>query len=368
MAINSFDVLREASRIATSPPSLEEVFLTVVLIILLGVIFIVLPWYLYNTYKEHVRYKAFSRVAQTFNLEKEEIDFLWNLAKELNITPILLLTSYKTFQKMIFKYARLHKDIDNSIVYSIKKKLGFDKIPSFVPLTTTMEIDIHQPVTVIVGESRYDGVVVDNNILYWSVAFLNREPTEIKPDSEVIVTFTRPSDGKYIITTKVLDVVRQDGKLIIRLEHTDKLEKIQLRNFIRWPVEIPCKFAILPDDYLSIFDLEELLNKLKFYDGVIKDISGGGLKVCSSIYPELEKMQEGSYILVDFFLDKTHFENILCEIRRIDKILAEKTICLGCLFTDLPKDLQQKIFQFIWNEQRKIIKQYKEKRFSSVEV
>ena len=363
MEPSRFEVFKEASRIATRPPSTEEVIIAIVLIILFLVFFVVIPYLVYRKYKEYISKKTFYRIASTnYNLAPEEIDFLWKLSQELKISPTLLLTSYATFQKAIFRYIKEHGSKDLDLISRIRAKLGFTKLPDFVPLTTTLDIDLYQPVTVIIGDEHYDAAVYENNEEYWAIAFIKNEPHNLKPGDEIIVSFIRPNDGRYIITTKVIEITHQQGQMIAKLEHTDKLEKIQLRAYIRWPVNIPCKFAHLPLRYLSSSeDLESLVKKLTFYEGVIKDISVGGIKLCvDETLPDLNKIKEGSYLLVSFILDDIPFENVICEVVRTIKNPFQKGVCFGCAFVDLPKEMQQKIQQFIWEEQRKIIKLYKE--------
>ena len=362
MEPSRFEVFKQASRIATKPPTLGEILLAILLIILFVLLFIVLPYYIYKRYKEIVKKRSFFQVAANYNLEPEEIEFLWNLAKEFNIDPNLLLTSYATFQRTIFRYVKKHgSKIDLELINSIRSKLGFTKLPEFVPLSTTLDIDLYQPVTIIIGDEHYDGAVVENNEEYWAVSFIKSEPSRLKPGDEVIVSFIRPNDGRYIVTTRVIDITRQQGQLVAKLEHTDKLEKIQLRAYIRWPVNIPCKFAYFPLKYIgSGMTLEEIVSKLEYHDGVIKDISVGGIKLCTEPFEGIKKVQEGGYILVNFILGDTPFENTVCEVVRTIKSPFSNEICFGCAFVDLPKEFQQKIQQFIWEEQRKIIKLYKE--------
>ncbi|HIQ26278.1 MAG TPA: PilZ domain-containing protein [Aquifex aeolicus] len=363
MESSRFEVFKQASKIATQPPTTEEIILAIFLILGFILFFIVIPIFIFRKYKEYISKKTFYQLAaNNYGLEPEEIDFLWKLSREFNIEPSLLVTSYATFQKTIFKYIKKFGAQNLDLINKIRSKLGFNKLPEFVPISTTMDIDLYQPVTVIIGDEHYEGAVFENNEQYWAVLFIKAEPRHLHPGEEVIVSFIRPNDGRYIITTKVLDVTRQQGQLVAKLEHTDKLEKIQLRAYVRWPVNIPCKFAHFPLKYISSGkSLEEIISKLEFHDGIIKDISVGGIKLCVEEAEEkLKKIKEGSYILVSFYLNDTPFENIICEVVRTIKNPFSKGLCYGCSFVDLPKQYQQKIQQFIWEEQRKIIKLYKE--------
>ena len=363
MEPSRFEVFREASKIATRAPSPEEVFLAVLVIIFFVIFFIVLPYWGFKKYKEYLQKKAFFKIALTsYNLEPEEAEFLWNLAREFKVEPNLLLTSYGSFQKLIFRYIKKHGTKDLELIHRIRTKLGFTKVPEFVPLATTLDIDIYQPVKILIGDEEYDGAVIENNEEYWAVSFIKGEPHNLKPGDEIIISFLRPNDGRYIVTTKVIDLKRKEGHLVAILEHTDKLDKIQLRAYIRWPVNIPCKFARLPLNLISgETDLDSIISRLKFHDGVIKDISAGGLKLCTDeLDKDIEKISEGSYILVNFLLEDTPFENIVCDVIRTIKHPFEKGVCFGCSFVNLPLEYQQKIQQFIWNEQRKIIRLYKE--------
>lgn len=363
MEPSRFEIFKQASKIATKAPTLQEILIAVLIIILFFTVFIALPYIGFKKYKEYLQKKSFFKLALTsYNLEPEEVKFLWKLSREFKVEPNLLLTSYGSFQKLIFRYIKKHGTDKLDLIHRIRTKLGFTKIPEFVPLVTTVDIDIYQPVKIMIGDEEYDGAVMENTEEYWAVSFIKGEPHNLKPGDEIIVSFLRPNDGRYIVTAKVLDLKRKEGHLVAILEHTDKLDKIQLRAYIRWPVNIPCKFARLPLNLISEeTDLDSIISKLKFYDGVIKDISVGGMKLCvEEMDKEIEKIGEGSYILVNFMLEDTPFENIVCEVVRTIKQTFEKGICYGCTFVNLPPEYQQKIQQFIWNEQRKIIKLYKE--------
>ena len=361
MEPSRFEVFKQASKIATRPPTPQEILLAVFLIALFVLIFVVLPYYVYKKYKKYLRYKKFVEVARNYNLEPEEIDFLWQLSQEFNVNPDFLLTSHAVFQKTIYRYIKKYGNENVALIQSIRQKLGFTKLPEFVPLSTTLDIDTYQPVTVIYQNEQYEAVVANNTEEFWEIAFLKGAPHDLKSGDEIIVTFLRPNDGRYIVRTRVIDIYQEGGNEIARLEHTDRLEKIQLRNFIRWPVNIPAKFTLLPFHLLQeAEDLDTLKEKLQMYDGIIRDISVGGLRLCSEYRDEFKNISEGSYLLVDFVLENTPFENVICEVRRVIKPKFTNEFCFGTTFVDLPKEYQQKIQQFIWNEQRKLIKLYKE--------
>jgi c-di-GMP-binding flagellar brake protein YcgR len=362
MEPSRFEIFKQASRIATYTPSVEDIFLALVVVTFFFIFFIILPYWAYKEYKKYLKKKVFFKTAFiSYNLEPDEAEFLWKLSREFKVDPLLLLSSYASFEKFVYRYIKKYGIKDLDVIQRIRAKLGFTKMPDFVTLATTMDIDVYQPVKVILEEEVYDGAVAENNQNYWAVTFLKKEPRNLKPGDEIVISFIRPNDGRYIIPTKVLDIKRREGHLVAILEHTDRFEKIQLRAYVRWPVNIPCKFAVLPLRYISEeADLDSIISKLNFHKGVIRDISVGGLKLCSEeITSEISKISEGSYLLVDFMLDDTHFENVICEVVRTIKQTFERGMCFGCTFVNLPDEYQQKIQQFIWNEQRKIIKLYK---------
>ena len=364
MEPSRFEVFKQASKIATSPPSPQDILTAVLITILFIVVFIVVPFLIYRRYKVYVAKKSFFRIAsENYQLTPEEIEFLWKLSREFKVDPELLLTSYAAFQRAVFRYIRKYGSKDIKIISSIRSKLGFTKLPEFVPLSSTMDIDIYQPVTVIVNDESFDAAVYDNNEKEWVISFLKKAPINLKPGDEVVVSFIRQNDGRYIIPTRVISIKKdKSGSVFAKLEHTDKFEKIQLRAYVRWPVHIPCKFAPLPFRHISdLDDIEKIRTKLKFYEGIIEDISAGGIRLCvNNVVPELYKIRESDYILVSFNLNGETFDDLLCEVVRTITTPFSKGICYGCAFVDLPKEYQQKIQQFIWDEQRKIIKLYKE--------
>ena len=65
MEPSRFEVFRQASQIATKPPTWEDVLTAILVIFLFVIFFIVIPYYIYRKYKEIVRRRAFFEVAKT---------------------------------------------------------------------------------------------------------------------------------------------------------------------------------------------------------------------------------------------------------------------------------------------------------------
>lgn len=145
-----------------------------------------------------------------------------------------------------------------------------------------------------------------------------------------IIYFTK--EGLYTFYAKVLN--RFSGKLfLLQVEAISQVEKLQRRQYFRLERIIPFTFTIQndPED--------------KIYEGVIEDISGGGLR--SRIR---NKLSIGDILNCKFKLDTEI--NVLSKVIRFEE-LEGKEYEIGLCYMDVDNKTREKIISYIFQEQRK---------------
>ncbi len=225
----------------------------------------------------------------------------------------------------------------------IRMKLRYNTLPWFIPLSTSRDIDIYQTGTLMVGEYKTDAYVYDKDEEHIYIALISSIPVKI--GEKVKFFFIRENDARYFFEGEVEKILTEMGRTVIALRHTDKLVRKQLRESIRWKVEIPVKFRF--GESLQKINPEE-------YEGVIEDISVKGVRLC---YQGNISMKEGDYVLLDFRLRNHDFKDLIGKV--MYKKIYERKACFGVKFEDITRKEEQIIEQFILEEQRKLLRAYK---------
>lgn len=208
--------------------------------------------------------------------------------------------------------------------------------------------------------------IIDNNITY------RADIQDVKKDYIMIsmpvsenkyYTMHRGSIVEFYITgEKEIDKFKSEvlGKKIENnvqlaiLTYPLFVEKIQRREYFRLPVALDAKLYMLPGDkvYKSIVDVPAgFLNRLK--DGIIIDISGGGLKAAVK-----EQMTKGHYAIVSINIpDKL---TLICKIVWVEKDTKNRNYRVALRFEDISERDRDKVIKFIFEKMRnqnKILKE-----------
>jgi len=206
----------------------------------------------------------------------------------MDYSPGKFLTSRPVFEKCVsFLVKKDSSKID--LINTIRKKLNFDYVPWFLPLTTTRELDLYQTGFLTYQKEIYNAAVWEKDELRIHIALLDVLKTDIKPGDTVKFSFTREDEGKYSFSGEVKDVYFDGNKPVVVLDHADKLNKIQLRESIRWKVNIPAKIYLFKEKVnfnaallmLDTSDVESI-------NGRIENISIGGVRFCAKYIPDLK--------------------------------------------------------------------------------
>jgi len=348
------ETLKEATRYMFQAPSLQDILFVVGGIFIAFMVLLVLP-YLISKYLNISRIrKEFIEKAKTLGLNDAEAELLWKYSKDMGYDAVKVFETKPLFEKVVNRIVNAEIDKVN-IISSVRRKLHFDTIPWFIPLSNSREIDLYQTGFVMVGKLMVSAAVWNKTETELHIALLDKPPFVVKKGDEIRFAFQREDEGKYIAYFTVKDIYTEGTKQILIVAHTDKLEKVHLREGVRWKVNIPVRFWILGKKV----DLETI--KVKFNEeefpeeeGTIEDISTSGVRICKEGYIPVE---EKDYIVVDFTLEMTPISNLIGEVR--NKNVGHTKTCIGIKFLNVPKAYEDKIRKFILNEQKKVLKAYK---------
>lgn len=157
----------------------------------------------------------------------------------------------------------------------------------------------------------------------------------------------------------VLGRVKIENFVLYRIQLLSRLEKFQRRAFFRLPVQMEVLFQVInlhteesdeeDKEEEFIYDIEE---DGQWHEGTINDISGGGARFVSE-YPIMDM----PYLYLRFRFESSKGEE---EIGVLAKLLDRQPVprslkcTYRCKFVFDTSQTQEKIIQFIFDEQRKI--------------
>ncbi len=155
--------------------------------------------------------------------------------------------------------------------------------------------------------------------------------------------------GAGIVTfdTKVMEHKVEDGFNLSVLMLTSSGERVQRREFFRFVCLIPTKFSVQEKN-------DSVDNKVRTFEGIIKDIGGGGLKFVSN-----EPLAENDKIKVAIILNT---EVIIADGKILQKQFFPKSnykFQYRVEFIGIQKTEQDVIVQYIFEQQRKILQKTK---------
>ncbi|MCS6957252.1 MAG: PilZ domain-containing protein [Aquificaceae bacterium] len=341
-----FETFREATKYMFEAPSvLDVVFVLLGLSLAIGLL-IVFPYW-WSKYRARVELRReFFNSARIFGLSQQETNLLWRCAGTAK-EPMKILQSKAVFERCVSKLVK--EDLSKiELITSTRKKLKFDSIPWFLPLSSTRDIDLYQTGFVTYNNMAYGAAVWEKSESELHIAFLDTPGKIVSTGEKVKFSFLREGDGRYYFYSQVIRTYRDGNKLVLVLPHTDQLSKIQLRDSLRWKVKIPAKVFIYTDDTSAVFEEPEYI-----VEATVEDISTQGVKICLHA---LVEVKIGQRILVNFEL-KSYPIKVLGTVKNI-RGSTEKT-CVGVRFENLGKPDEDYIRKFIIDEQRELLKAYK---------
>lgn len=338
-----FETFKEATRYMFETPSLSDVLFVIAGLSMAVLFLIVFPYLLSKHRMKKNLEREFFEAGNSAGLNEEEINLLWKCAKRIR-EPIKVMRIKYAFEKCVSELIKQDISAIDSISL-IRRKLGFDALPWFLPLSSTRDIDIYQTGLLSHEGHAYSSAVWEKDEVELHIALLDNPVKDIRKGDRVKFSFMREGDGRYYFNAEVLRSYMDGVRLVLVLPHTDQLSKIQLREELRWKTRLPAKISIYKSD--SSQTVEES------FEGTIEDISPGGVRFCVQKYVEVKVDQK---VFVSFEL-KSYTIEAFGTVRHV-KACPEKT-CFGIKLEGL-KDFQRDIIRkFLIEEQRKLIRTYR---------
>ncbi len=345
-AQSAWDTLVEASRYMFKGPSAREIL---IFFVVLGATLIVISvpyvWSKISRLKEVER--AFYMRGRSLGLTDEEIKLLWEYAKKFPYDPQMIYDNKPLFERVVSRI--VHENLAGvRLIPSIRAKLKFDTIPWFIPLTNTRDIDLYQTGKLVIDGVYVDAAVWDKTETELHIVVLEALPRPVRIGERVKFHFIRENEGRYSFESVVKDKYTEGDRLVLVLEHSETLHRVQLRESLRWKVNVPVEFAVVDDI------TEEAAAGADFISGRIEDISTKGVRVCTETFI---KPSEGKYVIMNFSIGDYRFENMVGQIVNVRPMQTQ--VCMGIKFLKVSRQEEKIIDRFILDEQRKLIKSYK---------
>lgn len=172
---------------------------------------------------------------------------------------------------------------------------------------------------------------------------------KLPPTKTYILKFFSGDGTMICFKSSIIKYIRKDGFNFIIFQITSNGERVQRREFFRHSCLMPFKFLKTSEIFLD----EDLgMNMVIRYDGIIKDIGGGGIRFVSN------EDIEDEVIRCEIMLDESKLVadgNVISKTP-LDRRHAAYKYQYRVQFTSLPVMDQEKIVQFIFNEQRRMVR------------
>ncbi|WP_029521857.1 PilZ domain-containing protein [Persephonella sp. KM09-Lau-8] len=331
--------------------TIEHVNLIAVFIVILIFVLIAFFLFFWEKFEEFIsqRYmkRLFFRNGEAYGLTRKELEILWEYSHKTHKDPFLVLEYKAPFEKVVQAYIENNPDFDEKLIKNMRKKLGFDKIPPFMPLISTKDIDLFQTGNLLYQNRTFPVALYDKDekYMYWYLID-QKPPFPFKEGDNVKIKFIREDDAIYLIDGRIEEIFEEDGKYIIKIPHTFKFLQIQRRKDFRVKKEIPL--------ILETYDING--NKVK-KEFKTTDISIDGIGFCIPI-KEARNLKMNIGAEINLVLE---FEDVQIPVQAVIKNIREigKNICYGAEFKDLKGENKNFIIKFVQAEQQKLLKEYR---------
>ena len=318
---------------------IADLLLIIFVILLIAVITVIVALF-GNKIRDNLSFKKFLSYARQKGLNEEEASILWRYSKLLGRDPFLSLELKATFEKIVDLYVQKDPNCDEKLVADMRKKLGFDVVLCFMPLVSTKDIDLFQGGKLTTSKDQNFEIALfdkDEKYMYWLLIDVS-DKNVIRPKERVKITFVRKNDAVYSFSSKVEEVIEDEGRIILKIPHTFDMVRIQRRQYVR--VETDFDAELITEDFVKLY-------------GKITDISINGLRFCArkEEIPENLKINYGSKVKVRF-----QFLNEKFDIDAEVKVILEKRRikCFGMQFLNITDAQEKLIAKYIKNEQKKM--------------
>ncbi len=307
--------------------------------------------------RQAVGWRYFSELAQRRGLTAGESDVLKRIVEAGGLTSAdMIFESAHLYEDALWAYlekisSKLEKEPLHYVqLRGLRLKLGYARLPPEVPLTGSRQFDAGMSIKIVLPggdeESAVQGSILDVNEKNWAVGFEDKGLIEkASPGSLLGVSLIRSGDGEYRANVAIQGFKVSEG--VVYVEHTRKLERKQLRNWVRVDVNIPCRVTVIRMH--AEFDDSDLPVRGEVLEGRLIDLSGGG--ACARFPSPLPK---GCQLSLNFDLPGTSLRGIRSQVMRftVSNRGGRDHFEHNLKFESLETAAQEKVVRYVFEKQR----------------
>ncbi|KAA0259153.1 hypothetical protein FHQ18_01500 [Deferribacter autotrophicus] len=213
-----------------------------------------------------------------------------------------------------------------------------------------LEPNIKITVDVLSGEfqDRYDSriEIVDKDYLYISVPTKNAIPAPLTPGTKIEVSFITDK-GRFSFKSEVVERIKENI-LMLKVKKPSFLMRKELRKYFR--VETHLKVIICKINYNNNENIPEMVKECDF--GIIKDISGGGIKIVTELPLQAENIVE-----IDFNGTINNIKEVFGKVVRV--VSLNNKYEAGIEFISIRENDRDKIIHYVFKRQIELKKMQK---------
>jgi c-di-GMP-binding flagellar brake protein YcgR len=194
------------------------------------------------------------------------------------------------------------------------------------------------------------------NVAVMSIPILNGQLVKL-PVTEKYKLSVYSVAGLFSFEGKIIKYVKEDTYVYMYMQILTKGEKVQNREFFRFMCLMPLVFTVLKSEAeeentkQTEENNENDFDTTKKYEGIIKDLGGGGFSFVSTVDIPMLKRIRGLMVLKD--------EHIIIYGTISRKQMSPTSHfkhSYGVKLEGLTEETKEKIIRFIFSEQRKSLK------------
>ncbi len=349
------DTLQQAVNIWYSSSNTGNII--AVLSILLAVIFVffLIPYALEEIKQANKLKENFHKDAEEYGLSSLEEQLVWKYSKDYRWNMSLVFNNKKVFEIIA---SRILKDNPNyvDIVSSLRHRLGFEKIPWFLPVSSTKDIELYQMGKIIFNEREYEAVVWDKDEINIYLALYYLKTAPIKVGDEIEFSFTTSDYAKAYFKSKVVAISEDGDRSVYKVEHVDKVIRTPLREAVRLELNLKAYLYIPYTEELEAYKEEKVLPELdesSLIEGTIKDLSIGGARFCTNLSLPVD-LEHSIFLKFNLYAQELIVYGVIkSKIENIGRY------CYGIKFDELSKEQEESIRSYVIEQQRLEIRAYK---------
>ncbi|MFH1570600.1 MAG: PilZ domain-containing protein [Gemmatimonadota bacterium] len=299
-------------------------------------------------------WSSFRECAGEHGLSAPQTELVRRIAREARMRhPLLLLTSVEAFDRRVGAYLERRRDhperpaIVDSLAH-VRRLLEFDRVPAGRPLRSTRELHPGQRLMVWPvkgGPSGFIHCVVahrDDDAIV-AVPLLREDDRHLQAlevGDRIKVRFWREHDTEYRFRSQILEANPETTSIVVG--HSDRLERIQKRDYYRLAVRFRLGLVAVPEDRLGA---PEEIPAGRRFEAIAADISGGGLGVTAEAV-----VPPGHVVVIDpAYTGPFPIAGLWCRV--VAQEQREGARWLGLEFADISRERQTDLVNVIFQQQ-----------------